>query len=527
MKGFKQLCGLQLKSLLNINKARFSKDPKEKRRAWMSVIVIVFLSLYFVFIFGVQVSAVSGYVQPEAILSLGVIACIMLTLITSVASGYSVLFGGKDHDAVLSLPVGKRAIVLSRLLLLYVSAVINMIMFVPGTLIAYIRLAEISAGMILSYALMILTAPMVPIALGSLISVLLALFSTLFKKKNIIGIITNLLFFFGMFFAIFFANTSMAIGNMASGLGSIYPPLQWFIYGVGGNWAYTAVFVLLNLASIVLLGLIAAKLFGPLYDRINAVRQKRGYKFKGAEASSISKALYRREWRRFTASPIFVLNVMSGPIMGTILCIGAIFFIKGDIKQMVTMPEIMPMIAAIVSVALGFFVSMSPATSCLISAEGNRLWLLKSLPVSGGLALRAKLRMNNTMMIPFALLNSTIALFVFDIKGIWILVLYLVPVIYALFSGVSGLWSNLLLPKLDWKHDTEFVKQGASVLVSVLVGMVIVAAPMVLLFTVGILMEHAAQFMLAWAMLLLLISIILRRLLSTRGTEKFRQLDVA
>ena len=40
-------------------------------------------------------------------------------------------------------------------------------------------------------------------------------------------------------------------------------------------------------------------------------------------------------------------------------------------------------------------------------------------------------------------------------------------------------------------------------------------------------MEHAAQFMLAWAMLLLLISIILRRLLSTRGTEKFRQLDVA
>ena len=89
--------------------------------------------------------------------------------------------------------------------------------------------------MILSYALMILTAPMVPIALGSLISVLLALFSTLFKKKNIIGIITNLLFFFGMFFAIFFANTSMAIGNMASGLGSIYPPLQWFIYGVWGQ----------------------------------------------------------------------------------------------------------------------------------------------------------------------------------------------------------------------------------------------------------------------------------------------------
>ncbi len=523
MKGFKQLCGLQLKSLLNINKARFSKDTKEKRRAWMSVIVIVFLSLYFVFIFGAQMGAMSGYVQPDAILSIGVVACIMLTLITSVASGYSVLFGGKDHDAVLSLPVGKRAIVLSRLLLLYISAVINMIMFVPGTLIAYMRLAEISAGMMLSYALMILTAPMVPIALGSLISVLLALFSTLFKKKNIIGIITNLLFFF----AIFIANTSMAIGDMAGGLGSIYPPLQWFSYGIRGNWAYTTLFVLLNAVSIALLGLIAAKLFGPLYDRINAVRQKRGYKFKGAEASSISKALYRREWRRFTASPIFVLNVMSGPIMGTILCIGAIFFIKGDIKQLVTMPEIMPIVAAIVSVALGFFVSMSPATSCLISAEGNRLWLLKSLPVSGGLALRAKLRMNNTMMLAFALLNSTIALFVFDIRGIWILVIYLVPVIYALFSGISGLWSNLLLPKLDWKHDTEFVKQGASVLVSVLVGMLIVAVPIVLLFTVEILMEHAAQFMLAWAMLLLLISIILRRLLSSKGTEKFRQLDVA
>ena len=47
----------------------------------------------------------------------------------------------------------------------------------------------------------------------------------------------------------------------------------------------------------------------------------------------------------------------------------------------------------------------------------------------------------------------------------------LAPLANALLTGAVGLALNLRFPRLDWEKEVEAVKQGASVLLTLLIGM--------------------------------------------------------
>ena len=55
----------------------------------------------------------------------------------------------------------------------------------------------------------------------------------------------------------------------------------------------------------------------------------------------------------------------------------------------------------------------------------------------------------------------------------------------ALLSALGGLWINLKLPKLDWKTDTEVVKQSGATMVFVLCGMAAAGIPLAILLATG------------------------------------------
>ena len=56
----------------------------------------------------------------------------------------------------------------------------------------------------------------------------------------------------------------------------------------------------------------------------------------------------------------------------------------------------------------------------------------------------------------------------------------LIPLICLLFTIVLGLASNLRFPVLNWDNEARVVKQGAAVLVSMLVGMIAILIPTIL-----------------------------------------------
>jgi ABC-2 type transport system permease protein len=60
--------------------------------------------------------------------------------------------------------------------------------------------------------------------------------------------------------------------------------------------------------------------------------------------------------------------------------------------------------------------------------------------------------------------------------------LFLLPLVYILFSSVLGITINLKMPMFGWESEVVVVKQGAAVIVTMLIGFISVAIPWVLLF---------------------------------------------
>ena len=91
------------------------------------------------------------------------------------------------------------------------------------------------------------------------------------------------------------------------------------------------------------------------------------------------------------------------------------------------------------------------------------------------------------------------------------------------YEGLFGLWANLLLPKLDGVNDTVIVKQSASVLVSMLGGLLPVGLGALLCWLLVRLLGITSVLWLVWV-LLIIGSLLLHRLLKTRGVAKFNAL---
>ena len=194
------------------------------------------------------------------------------------------------------------------------------------------------------------------------------------------------------------------------------------------------------------------------------------------------------ELKRFFDSTAWVLNTIIGAIMILLLGIaGAVFSKRAlDILASVGMERAAGGILICVMI---FCATLSPTTSSAVSMEGKRIWISKHLPFPAALWLRAKMAVNLLLFGPVMLIAATILAIAFrsvlhpaDVLG-----MFLLPIAALLCSTVTGILVNANMPRLNWKTETEVVKQGGSVLIMMLIcfGMVLVTAVPVLILRQG------------------------------------------
>src|SRR5699024_10920360 len=104
----------------------------------------------------------------------------------------------------------------------------------------------------------------------------------------------------------------------------------------------------------------------------------------------------------------------------------------------------------------------------LISLEGNRLWIIKSLPLKTKDILDSKLLLHIVLCIPPAIIFSLAGIYVFSLDIVDALIVILVPVIFIVFEAIFGLLINLWKPKFDWVNETIVVKQSMAVMIAML-----------------------------------------------------------
>lgn len=482
----KLLTWLKLVNLFGFNEARKSCDRKKRAKliamlALYGLLVLMLMAYVGLMCYGV-VKLRAGSAVP---LCLAALSCLVALVFTVLRAGPA-LYETGDYEMLISLPVRPTAVVVSRFAALYFSnAAMTLAVLVPGMAICGVMMRP-HFGF---YPMMLLGAlilPLVPMTIAMLLGMLVYMISSRLKRRNFAVLVLSLLATLAvMLLPMQLAKMQperliLSIRGLLDGFRSFYPPAGWFGDAVmAGNWG---AYLLFALGSIVFFGIAAGVVgwkFRGICDRLNSQRGRRDFRMTAQSRAGVCRALYRREIRRWLASPIYVLNTGIGYLMAVLLGVAVIFAGVGAVLDELPIPlEFAPRMLAFV---LAFCYTLSPVTSSTISLEGKSWWLVKSLPVPVKAVMDSKLLVNLALALPCWLVSTLLLLIGLRTEGMESLWLILLPLGYILFSSCLGLRLNLSMPLFTWKNESQPVKQGKPVALCMLCGMASAILPAVLM----------------------------------------------
>ncbi|MBO5260055.1 MAG: hypothetical protein J6B26_06720 [Agathobacter sp.] len=487
MKQISNLVKLQLKNLYGINVIRHTTDKKVKKRKLALAVVYAVLAVMICFYMG---AAAYGYIAlglAEMVPAYLVMISSLLILFFGIFKAGNVIFQRESYDILCSLPVSQTAIVISRFVRMYVENLLLVCgIMLPGILVYGVMIRPGISFYLIGFIVTVFV-PLIPITIATFLGALITAIASRMKHKNLVSVVLSLLLFGGIMLGTsqmkmieddFSVEMLQSLSDVVLTLiKSIYPPAIWM-----GNAMLEGNFVtcLLCVVGGVLVFLVAMAIismnFHGICRGLYSTSAKHDYQMESLKKESVLSALYKREFKRYFSSSIYVTNTIIGPIMAVIFAAAVLGVGVDQIQQGLGIPL---NIKGVIPFLLAGIFSIMTTTCTSISMEGKEWWIVKSLPVKTKDLLDSKILLNLSLFLPFYLVAEvllTIALKPDLIELLWQLV---VPVIMILFSCIFGITVNLKMPVFDWENEVVIVKQSASAMIGGLGGLVIILICMV------------------------------------------------
>lgn len=468
------LTKIQLTGLFDFNKARHSKDAKTVRRAAGVAAALALIGLcicaYVVF-FSVEFCRQGiGAHLPALLIALSS----FVTLLFSLLQGCSVLFAMKDYDHVMSLPVKKADILISRLACIYLANLLfALLVTLPGTAVLFIMdgfsiavLGVTLAGMLFS--------PLLPMAVAIALSTLLTALTARFRYKNVLQILLGILLFLGVMIASFsfsFSASSQETVDMSAVysmlVGKIYLPALLIDKTLSGDvWGIFA-FIGISLAAAAAFVLIVVLCFERVHEALSARAAGVKYTAQSVRGGSAFSALVKREFKRLFTASGYLLNALSGTLLLLIAAIALLFIEPGtlfaDAEEQISLS-----LFAYAGAGFAFFcIGMSNPAASALSLEGKSREQLFVLPLSAKRILLAKALPTFVCNAPVGLLFSVIFCVKFEADLLCWIFTPLSALLFAAFCALGGIFLNYKFPKYDWTNPTMVAKNSIPVMICV------------------------------------------------------------
>ena len=476
----KALIKLQLVNLYGINVYRNLKDPKEKQKKFWLGVAYVFVALMMMFYVG---GLSFGYIYiglADILPAYLIMIASLIILMFSIFKAGNIIFQKNAYDILSSLPLKNSEIVISRFIRLYVE---NLLLAFGTMLPAMGVYGVLVKPEWTFYAIGLIATvfiPLLPITISVFVGALIVAVSSRARHKNLVSIILSIVLVVAiMSGSMKMSSMSESIDiealqnmlNMVWGLiNSIYPPAAWL-----GNAMLTGDF-LTCLACVgvgVLVFALVMWLVSANYSWVSAglysTSAKHNYQMQNLEKTHILGALYKREFKRYFASSVYVTNTIMSPVMGTLFAV-AMFIVSpeqlnGAVAEFYAESGLVLQMRHMFPMALATIFSMMPITAVSISMEGKQWWIVKSLPISTKDLLDSKLLMNLSVISPFYLVSTILVSIGQKVSFMELIWIVLVPLVAIVFSCVFAQTANLKLAVFDWENEVSIVKQSSSAFV--------------------------------------------------------------
>ena len=448
-----------------------------------------------------------------------------LMLIGNIILAKYQLYEARDNDLLLSMPIKPIHILLSRLFLLLVLAWICML---PVAIPCLIFWPELPSGWGLAAFLLQFLAvlPLLNLAISAFLGWLVHLASVRARNKSLISLVLTL-GFLGAYMVFSFKMNSILTELAANPtvlekpLGSA-APVVWMGRSIAEGRAD-----LLGLMLVIALVLFALCLW--LLQRTfirtataKSTAAKRVYTEQTFRLRSPRAALLNHELRRLWASPAYLLNGALGSFF-TLAAAVYLLLKGGSLTSSEEWAMLKDFFQPLIVAGLCYMASLVFLTAPSISLEGKYLWLPKSLPVSAWTVLETKLKLHMLIALPPLVLVSLAAALTLGYEGQLKALVLILPTLFGVFSGLLGLFENLRHPNFNWINETQAVKSGASVLLTMFIGMGLVLLPVL---ACVLLSQWVTPELAGWGMVVLLsvLSVLLYLWLRKKGPRVFMDL---
>ena len=527
-----------LKTLLRVRMAALlaaftGQSRKRKSQTKGKAAGYAFLMLYcfcaFVFLFYTSFSQFAAAFFPAGLgwlyFAMFAIMAFALMFIGSVFTAKSQLFEAKDNELLLSMPVPPGMILLSRMAaLLAMNFVLELVVALP-VFVSWLQYGETSGTGITAFVVIVLALPLFSLAVSCLFAWLVSLVTSHMRNTTAVTMVISVVFMLAYFLFCFRMNsyvTQLAANGaaIAGALGSAAPLVWLGRAAADGSLADLGLTLLWTVLPFVLAYVLLNRSF------IRIVTTRRGqvkvrYEKKAMRASTQSAALYRRELARLTSSSGYMLNAGLGLVFELVLAVLAVVKRR---ELLAAIPELYAAAAPILLLACMMVSGMVFFTASSVSLEGKSYWIVRSMPVETKKILQAKLNLSNSLAVAPALVMMLAAALVLRVSAAETALLLACQLLFVLLTANVGLMEDLRHCTLDWINETQAAKQGAGVLLSMLLGFgFVVAVGALYFFLLAELMPTTAFLGLILALMAILYALTARWLM-TRGVKRFETL---
>lgn len=507
-----------LLKLIFINQFKLNKliDKNRKQRiqtilmGGVFLLLAIMLCVYSYFIgYGLGVMGIAWVIPGYAITIVGII-----TLFFTIFKSNGILFGTKDYEILMSLPVKTSEIIASRLIHMYMmNTFLAFLIMLPLGIVYYLFERPTGSFGIIWLGGMFFST-LFPTTLAAIFGGMIVYIASHFKYTNAFATILSLLLVIGIIASSYSlggieeSSVQMMelakLGEMISKqLHSAYPLSSVFEKAVRNH---DIVAFLLFIAVSLGIYMLFVKVLSIKYQSINTAilthSAKSNYKLQEMKASGVTTALYKKELKRFFSSYAYVLNVGIGSIMALMMAVAVFILEPSTIEAALEMSNLESVLIKVIAFTFSTVLCMSCTTGVSLSLEGKNLWILKSLPVSAKKILDSKILVNLTLTLPISFLFGILMNIKFDTDLITKLFFFIIPVIYSFFIAVWGMFINCKLPNYEWESETAVIKQGLSSMIGMLGGPIFALIP-----TAAIILFSAISYQIIQAVAVLIIII--------------------
>ena len=459
--------------------AGFNKKAKART---IPTIILLFLVLGLAIGYSLYNFAdIMNYVgNSKYIIIIGSFLGMFMSLMLTLTDTQGVMYGARDYNLLSSLPIKNITIISSKFLGAYLTTALYYLVVAIPTFVVYFIFNKVTAVAIIFGVLSLIFMPLFAQFIGSILGFLVNLVTSKMKNKNIVRTIFSLVFAISL--AIFISLSGSDFLNQMF-MGGI--PLWFKIVFSNVYFLFTAVttssFVYFVYALLVSLGFgilgVVSVMLG--YKKINSALMVTKIKGKSVPISykvnNTFKDLLKKEFVTFFNSPVYCVNGLIGPIMSLVSVIIAVT----TSSQYMFNTDIQDVFCALSVFSVAMCLGIAPTTSVSISIEGSKLQTLKSLPISFKEIVLSKCAMSLIISVPVVIINLLVFGLVLKV-GFLLGILILVYLLLATLShSILGLLLNLKFPRLNWTSETQAVKNGASMLLTMISDMLLAIVPMI------------------------------------------------